>query len=98
YFYSVHCTVQSVSGEIREITKEFPLDPSQKQVSFEWPEFQVLEEIEPVVFTVRDALQQPETMDVQIRIDQLETPNQYKVDRYWDIPDLALLDERDFDK
>ncbi len=98
YYYSVHGTVQSVSGEIREFTKEFPLDPAQKRISIELPEFQLYDKMDPVLFTVRDALFQPESMEVQIQISQLDAPEQYKVNRYWEIPDLPLLSEREFDK
>src|SRR5690606_11856766 len=98
YFYSIHATVQAASGEIREITKEIPLDPDQQIVQIDVQDFQLWSEIKPVRFTVKNALQQPQSQDVKIQISRLLAPKKYKVDRYWDLPDLPLINAREFDK
>lgn len=98
YFYSIHATIQAASGEIREITKEIPLDPDQQIVQIDIQDFQPLDEIQPVRFAVKNALQHPQSQDVKIQISRLRAPNNYKVDRYWDLPDLPLINAREFDK
>ena len=98
YFYSIHITVQAPSGEIREVTKTIPLDPDQILVQMDYPTFQILDDLAPVKFSVRNALQEADSQQVKIQISRLDAPGFYKVDRHWAIPDQPLLKASEFQK
>ncbi len=98
YFYSIYVTVQAPSGEIREITKTIPLDPDKVQVQIDYPTFQNLEDLAPVKYSVKNALQEPDSQQVKIQLSRLDAPDVYKVDRHWAIPDQPLMKDSDFQK
>ncbi len=98
YYYSIHATVQAASGEIREISKSIPLDPDQLMVHVDIPEYQLLSDLKPTIVSMQNALQQPQSSELSLKFAQLKAPDQYKVDRYWKIPDNPLLDQRKFAK
>src|SRR5690606_20210999 len=97
YFYSIHLSVQAASGEIRETTKEIPLDPEKKQIQIDFLTFQVLKEISPVRFSVKNALGNADSMEVKVQLDRLAAPEKYKVDRLWELPDKPFLDRSQFE-
>ncbi len=98
YFYAIHVSVQAPSGEIRAVMKTLPLDPDQVQVQLNYPTFQVLEDMAPLRFSVKNAWQKPDSEQVEMRISRLEAPENYKVNRAWSMPDQPILTPKDFQK
>lgn len=97
-FYKIQISVAAASGEIRELTRSIPLDPDQELLQIVLPDFQLKDNLKNVRFELKNSLQQPRSKEVELSVSKLKEPQQFKVGRYWEIPDLPLLTEREFAK
>lgn len=95
YLYHIKVTVEAPSGEIRELEKKIPLDPDRMTVRTEARSFYGGDDFPPLIFSVKNALNTDGSLTVRQTLEELEAPDRYKIDRYWDLPDRPLISRRE---
>lgn len=98
YFYSIYLTVQAGSGEIREWSKTIPLDPDEIQVQLNHPMIYLSDQKLTPTVGIKNAMNESASQLVHLEVSRLTTPETFKVDRYWALPDQAMMSASEFRK
>lgn len=91
YVYHIKISIRAESGEIRETEKRIPLDPDQMILSLDSRAFYAFNDFSPLKLSVKNALNIPGSTEVRWTLEELESPEHFKVDRYWDLPDQKII-------
>ncbi|WP_236975807.1 MG2 domain-containing protein [Membranihabitans maritimus] len=98
YYYEVKVTIESPSGEIRIKEIQIPLKKDLMIVNLNLEERIDLEAEGELVISATNTFNRPAEFEGKMIIYELEVPEHFKVNRFWNTPDQRIIGKGEFGK
>lgn len=98
FTYTVYADATDNSGETRSGSKSLTIGYQSMELRMDLPSTTIHNSLNALKLKVTNLEGQPLSANVQLSINKLQTPGRLLKERYWETPDLALMDKATFIK